>query len=146
MKKSVLSAIIVALLVVAGVVIYAVTKKDDSTSKSQTTVQTPTTTDTTKPTTTNNAVNTARTGTKIAIKGFAFSPSSITVKKGDTVTWTNDDSASHTVTTKGTNPQSFDSGTLANGKSFSHTFTAVGTYTYICSFHSSMIGIVTVTE
>ncbi len=138
-----MSAIIVALLVVAGVVLYAVTKKDDTTTKTQATTQTPTTTDTTTTTTTNNTV---ATGTKVAIKGFAFSPSSITVKKGDTVTWTNDDSAAHTVTTKGTNPESFDSGTLANGKSFSHTFKAVGTYTYICNFHSSMIGTVKVTE
>jgi len=71
----------------------------------------------------------------IDISGMAFSPDTITISVGDTITWTNQDGASHTAT--GDNSE-FDSGTLGNGQSFSFTFTAAGTYTYHCAFHSGM--------
>jgi plastocyanin len=57
------------------------------------------------------------------------------IKNGDTVTWINDDSESHTVT--GTE---FDSGSMANSASFQHTFNDAGAYNYICPIHSSMKG------
>jgi plastocyanin len=73
---------------------------------------------------------------------FRFSPSSITVASGDTVTWTNSGSApaGHTVTGSG-----LASGTLHSGQSYSHTFTSPGTFSYICSIHPFMKGTVTVT-
>jgi plastocyanin len=73
----------------------------------------------------------------ISIKNFAFSPPSVTVSKGAIVTWTNEDSAPHTITGIG-----LDSGSLSNGQSF--TFNEAGTYTYICSIHPSMKGTVIV--
>jgi len=76
----------------------------------------------------------------VDIKNFAFSPSTLTVKKGDSVTWTNNDSTTHTVTSSG----NFDSGQLAPGKTFSHTFSEAGTFSYGCSIHPSMKGTVTV--
>lgn len=82
---------------------------------------------------------------KVTITNFAFSPASITVKKGTTVTWTNQDSTAHTVTENDgkTGPNS---GTLENGKSYSFTYDSVGTFSYHCTFHSSMTGNVVVTE
>jgi plastocyanin len=83
----------------------------------------------------------------------AFSPNLVTVKVGDTVTWTNnDDSQPHTVTsgTGSDNPdkgKAFDSGTSAlttKGKTFQHTFTKVGEYPYFCELHPSMVGKVVV--
>ena len=71
----------------------------------------------------------------IDISGMAFSPNSITISVGDTITWTNLDSMSHTAT--GDNSE-FDSGTLGKDQSFSFTFTTTGTYTYHCAFHSGM--------
>jgi len=71
----------------------------------------------------------------IDIKGFAFNPSTITIKKGTTVIWTQQDSTLHTVTGTG-----LKSGNLAKGQTFSHTFNDVGTFDYHCSIHPSMTG------
>jgi plastocyanin len=66
---------------------------------------------------------------QVMIMNYAFSPASLAIAAGDTVTWTNEDSAPHTVTvTNG--PKKFDSGTLQKGQSFSYAFTAAGTYSY----------------
>jgi plastocyanin len=77
------------------------------------------------------------TSNQITIKNFAYSLSHTTVKVGTTVTWTNEDSAAHTVTTSN-GPVMFDSGSIATGKSYSFTFTKAGDYKYFCSFHPSM--------
>ena len=77
----------------------------------------------------------------VNIQGFAFHPGGITVHTGDTVTWTNADSADHTATA---NDGSFDTGTLGNGASGSHTFNSAGTFSYHCSIHPFMHGTVTV--
>jgi plastocyanin len=73
---------------------------------------------------------------------FRFSPSSVTVGAGDTVTWTNNGSASegHDVSGSG----GLGSGTLHSGQSYSHTFASPGTFSYICSIHPFMKGTVTV--
>lgn len=84
-------------------------------------------------------VPTGGTTRQVTIKNFAFSPSQITIKAGDSVTWTNQGSAPHTATGSG-----FNSGQLATGQSWSNTFKTVGTFTYKCANHSSMQGQVTV--
>jgi plastocyanin len=71
----------------------------------------------------------------VNMQNFAFSPSELKVKAGDTVTWTNNDNAPHTVT-----GEDFNSGTLNKGDVFSYTFTRAGTYEYVCNFHSAMKG------
>jgi plastocyanin len=81
---------------------------------------------------------------KVSIENFSFSPATITVKKGTTVTWTNNDTTAHTVTADSGN--AFDSGTMEQGKTFSHTFNSTGTFKYHCTLHSDMHGTVTVTE
>jgi len=78
----------------------------------------------------------------VRIAGFAFAPGSSSVKVGDSVKWTNQDGATHTVTA---DDGAFDSGNLAGGKSFSFTFDEAGTYAYHCNIHQSMTGTVTVT-
>jgi LPXTG-motif cell wall-anchored protein len=77
----------------------------------------------------------------VSIQGFAFHPGSMTVDVGDTVTWTNHDSAAHTATA---NDGSFDTGALKQGQSASHTFNQAGTFSYICTIHPNMHGTVTV--
>jgi plastocyanin len=65
----------------------------------------------------------------------------IDVPAGTTVTWINDDSMPHTVTsTEG----AFDSDTLNHGESFSFTFTTPGEYDYFCEIHPTMTGRVNV--
>ena len=73
----------------------------------------------------------------VTIADFAFSPPTLTITAGDTVTWTNEDQVVHTATST---TGAFDSGDLAQGASFSFTFTTPGTYTYLCTPHPSMTG------
>src|SRR2546423_3152265 len=70
----------------------------------------------------------AATATKtVQIKRSSFSPSSVTIKTGDTVTWVNSDTQNHQVVS---NNGSFVSPILGPGKRYSHTFNAAGTYHY----------------
>ncbi len=80
----------------------------------------------------------------VAIKNFQFTPKKIEVKAGTKVTWTNQDSAVHTVTSDEGAPTTFDSGNLAQGKTYSFTFDKPGTYQYHCEIHVSMKGTVVV--
>lgn len=73
----------------------------------------------------------------VMIENYKYSPSSLSVQAGDTVTWTNHDEAKHdVVTTSG--PETFRSPMLAKGQSWSHTFQAAGSYSYYCSVHPDM--------
>jgi plastocyanin len=73
--------------------------------------------------------------------GFVFAPTEITVAAGDTVTWVHEGRISHTVTAE---DGSFDSGPLAAGDTFEVTLDEPGTYAFVCAFHGSMRGTVTV--
>jgi len=77
----------------------------------------------------------------VAISGFAFSPKTITVTVGDTVTWTNSDPTAHTATA---DDGSFDTGTIGNNGTGTATFSTAGTFPYHCKIHSSMTGTITV--
>ena len=78
----------------------------------------------------------------VTITNFAFDPASLTVAVGATVTWTNQDSAVHTITS---DAGDWDSGRLSQGQSFSHTFDQAGTFPYSCAIHASMKGTIIVT-
>jgi plastocyanin len=78
---------------------------------------------------------------KVTITGFTFDPAALTITTGSTVTWTNNDGASHTIT--GDNG-SWGSDRLAKGETFSFTFTEAGTFSYHCSVHPSMKATITV--
>src|SRR3989344_504516 len=84
----------------------------------------------------------------VNISGFAFGPNSVSIKKGAKVTWTNNDSAPHTVssTQGGITDGTFESGTLSPGATFSRTFDTVGTFTYMCKFHPGMKGTIIVSQ
>ena len=73
----------------------------------------------------------------VDISGFAFVPPTLTVSVGTTVTWTNNDSSSHTIAS---NDNLFQSGALAKSATFSHIFGQKGTFNYRCSIHPSMTG------
>jgi plastocyanin len=76
----------------------------------------------------------------VAISGFTFSPRSVTVNVGDTVTWTNSDAQAHTATSGST----WNTGDIAGGDSASITFRTAGTFDYICAIHPTMTGTVVV--
>jgi plastocyanin len=78
----------------------------------------------------------------VDIQNFAFSPDTLSIPAGTTVTWTNLDSATHTVTA---DDGAFDSGNLPTSQTYSFTFDTPGTYTYHCSIHTYMTATITVT-
>jgi plastocyanin len=79
----------------------------------------------------------------VTMKGYAFSPASLSVPAGSTVTWTNQDSAPHDVkTTSG--PAAIHSPMLDKGESWSFTFTTAGSYGYVCTVHPNMTAGITV--
>lgn len=81
----------------------------------------------------------------------AYSPNTVTIEAGTTVTWTNDDTMLHTVTsgtsngTAGSPDGTFDSGFLAEGATWSYTFNDAGEFPYFCTPHPWMRGTVIVT-
>jgi plastocyanin len=88
-------------------------------------------------------------GSSSPSNGKFFDPETINVSTGATVTWTNDDTTLHTVTSG--SPESgaasgaeFDSSYLGAGKTFEHTFASAGTFDYYCTLHPFMVGKVVV--
>ena len=81
-------------------------------------------------------------GAQVTMKDIKFNPSTVNVKVGDTVTWTNDDSVGHDVTGDGF--KSGSAGGLAGGDTFKHKFAKAGTFKYQCTVHPGMTGEVVV--
>ena len=79
----------------------------------------------------------------VSIQNFAFASSSMVLKKGDIIVWTNQDSAPHTVTGDSGGPNS---ATLSTGGTYSYTFGSIGTFAYHCKIHPMMKGTVTVRQ
>ena len=79
---------------------------------------------------------------QVTLSGFAFSPSTVTVPVGTTITWTNKD-VTHTVSSRA---GLFESGNLPRGATFSHTFNQKGTFDYYCKIHPSITGKIIVGE
>jgi plastocyanin len=139
--------IIVAVLVLVGfVAVAAMNSNDDSDG----------TTDTTNTNTTNNTPSdveteetedmTAAETTDVSIKDGAFTPATITVKKGTTVKWTNQDTQAHDVTPDTETAGFTQSPMLGQGDAYEVTFAEVGTFTYHCTPHPNMKGTIVVTE
>jgi plastocyanin len=140
-NKSVLAVVgtIIVAAVIIGVVALSGNKKDNSSNTSMNGMDM-----------SSNSSSSSSSSSKavatdtVAIQNFAFSPATIKVKVGTKVTWTNKDSAAHTVT--GDNSDGPASGTLAQDSSYSFTFSKAGTFTYACAIHPSMKGTVIVTN
>ena len=82
-------------------------------------------------------------GTQVAISGSAFG--ALTVAKGATVTWKNNDGMPHTATSDGTSAFQFDTGNIAAGATSNGiTFSQSGTFAYHCRIHSAMHGVIIV--
>jgi len=85
------------------------------------------------------SASTSAASAAVTIKDFAFNPASLTVAPGAKITVTNQDSASHTLTSS--SGGGFDTGTLATGKSATITAPVQpGSYPFVCRIHPSMKG------
>ncbi len=79
---------------------------------------------------------------KVTISNFTFDPTVVTIKAGQSVVWTNQNSVAHTVVA---DDNSWKSPNIAQGSTFSQTFTTAGTFAYHCSIHPNMKATVVVT-
>jgi plastocyanin len=75
----------------------------------------------------------------VVIRDYRYDPAVLTISKGETVTWINQDSVAHTATGKG-----FDSGLLNRGSTYKFTFKDSGAFDYICTPHPYMKGSIVV--
>ncbi|TSA44946.1 hypothetical protein D4R51_02730 [bacterium] len=73
----------------------------------------------------------------VTIQNFAFSPASLTIKKGESVTWTNEDSAPHQIAS---DTNAFSGNAINKGQTYSFTFNTAGEFDYHCAIHPSMKG------
>jgi plastocyanin len=78
-------------------------------------------------------------GAAVAVADNSFTPASLEVAVGDTVTFENEGAIAHTVT-----GDDFDSGSLAPGETFTFTASKAGTVSYVCTFHPGMQGTIEV--
>jgi plastocyanin len=90
------------------------------------------------------AATVAPVSSAVSITNAGFQPNAMSVKVGATVTWTNNDSAAHTVTSDTAGV--FDSGPINQGATFKFTFSQAGTFTYHSTSDSGWAGTVTVTQ
>lgn len=125
-NKILIGAVVLVVVLVGGFLLM------NQSGKMQTQQQGTTTQ--TQPTTQNGSSPVAAKNT-VMIQNMAFSPATLTIKVGDKVTWTNQDSVGHSATADN---NSFDTGVIEQGQSGSNTFTKAGTYTYHCSVHPNM--------
>ena len=79
---------------------------------------------------------------RVTIAATSFKPAELTIRAGDSVVWMNRDIIPHTATEAG--GKGFDSGTMAIGDSWKHTFKTTGEVPYICTFHPTMKGRITI--
>ena len=75
----------------------------------------------------------------VDITKFAFAPKEITVAPGTKIVWTNHDEVPHTVTS---NDKTFTSKALDTDDRYEYTFTQEGDYSYYCTVHPFMTGVV----
>jgi plastocyanin len=78
----------------------------------------------------------------VTIADYLYKPADITVPKGTTVKFTNEDSTPHTATSRDSGV--FESGSIETGKSASVTLEETGSFAYYCLFHPFMKGTITV--
>jgi plastocyanin len=78
----------------------------------------------------------------VSIDNFTFTPASLTVKAGTTVTWTNKDDIPHGIASS--NNAFKKSKALDTDDNYSFTFTTPGTYQYFCYIHPHMVGTIVV--
>ncbi len=140
--------------IILGLVVVLLVAACGCTTQNPYGTPTPTATQTTTPTqtsigTTGTLTVTQTPGTMaVTIQNFAFNPASVTLSRGSTVTWTNQDSTAHQIINDATaaagQGQLFESNPLSQGQSYSFTFQQAGTFPYHCNIHPSMKGTIIV--
>ncbi len=89
----------------------------------------------------NSKVPSAAQARMVVIENVQLYPQSLTVKSGERITWVNRDLFPHTATA---DAKAFDSKAIAPDASWTWVARKPGIYTYVCTFHSTMKGTITV--
>lgn len=134
MKKAAILILVVVVLAVGGWVIFDNNSKPNNNSAGGSN---------TNPTPNSNQ-STPSTGTINITENMIFTPSQISIQKGGTVTWTNNDDETHTVINDLSNVGGPASGNIEPGESYSFTFNNTGSFQYHCSIHPAMRGTIVV--
>jgi plastocyanin len=153
-KAAIITIVVIVVIVGGGLIYWYVTMSPAYTAPASGTsaYQTPTSTSmpmdmngmtmTSTPSTTPAPTSTSTpapapsaTSASVIISNFAFSPVTLTIHKGTKVTWTNNDTVTHTVTGDNGGPSS---SPLGQGDTYSYTFNTVGSFPYHCSIHPYM--------
>ena len=127
MKRGLISGIVIAVIIIAVIAFFILNNKPATVNN--------------LPTFSSSTANHQNINA-IEISNFAFSPQTVTLNAGDSISWINKDSAPHTITSN--SGKELVSSSLASGQSYSHTFNVVGTYEYHCSIHTTMKGVIIV--
>ncbi|MDD5318708.1 MAG: cupredoxin domain-containing protein [Candidatus Pacebacteria bacterium] len=137
MNKTTIILLVLAIIVIGGAIIFFSNNSNQNSNQILVTNST---------TTQNISTSTKPVAASItiSIKNFAFNPSTVNIKTGTKVTWTNNDGAPHTVTSDSENL--LESPILSPGQSFSFIFNKNGSTSYHCSIHPMMKGNIVVTN
>lgn len=133
-RPTLVAIIVVAILVIGGAV--ALTNRSNSGNN---TTQNKSNTNSTS----SNSNQTPASGS-VDIKNMMFTPPQISIQKGGTVTWKNNDNIAHTVINDLNNVGGPASGNIEPGSTYSFTFNKTGSFQYHCSIHPSMRGTIVV--
>ena len=131
--------IVLAALVVAGFFIFSGSNQQYNTGVSNQGAQ-----NTVTQSPENNQTQSQPQNYSVEIKNLAFNPSTLTIKAGDTVTWTNEDSSRHSIKSDLYTGNELSSSSLSQSQSYSHMFSTPGTYRYHCGVHLTMKGTIVV--
>ncbi len=85
-------------------------------------------------------------GTTVTMQDTMFHPSHLSVKVGDTVTWTNTDAVGHDVTADDGSFKSGEPAAMTEDTTFEHAFEKAGSFAYKCTVHPKMTGTIEVTQ
>ncbi|GGC57462.1 cupredoxin domain-containing protein [Hoyosella rhizosphaerae] len=145
MRKTLSAVFVSAAIVAAGCATFAQDPESESTG-----IGSPVTTEeaqpstaqpsTAQPTTAPATTSPAPVQRTIDIAEFRFTPGDITVPRGSTITWVQQDNSLHTVDFD----DGVESGDMTQGDTYARTFTEPGTYTYVCFYHPRMVATVIV--
>jgi plastocyanin len=137
------TVVVIVVILIIGAIAFGLTRNDNKGSTNQ---NSSTSTSQTSQNDHSQNSNQSPTNTdSVSIQNFAFLPGDISVKKGTSVTWTNNDGTTHTVS-EVDGKQGPNSGDLNPGAKYSFTFNEAGTFKYRCNIHTDMLGTVTVTD
>lgn len=136
MNKAIIAVVVVIILAVGGWLIFGKNNSNNGSLYGGSN-------NTPSQSNSNNSNQTTSSG-KISIQNMQFTPSQISIAKGGTVTWTNNDSITHTVIDDLSNVGGPASGDIAPGQTYTFTFDKTGSFQYHCRIHPSMRGTIVV--